>query len=189
MQVHAVEELILRNRSYRRFSQQRRPSEEELRRMVGAARVSGSAANLQRLRFRLFWEREDTERVFPCLQWAGYLQNWVPAPQERPTAYIVIVTQKEPDATLGVDMGIAAQSILLMAVSMGYGGCVLRSFDREKIGECVARRDWFPQMVIALGTPKEKVVIEDESNGNIRYYRLPDGTHVVPKRTIEELIL
>jgi len=45
-------------------------------------------------------------------------------------------------------------------------------------------------LVIALGKPGEKVVIEDIApEGDIKYWRDENGIHHVPKRGVEELIL
>ncbi len=45
-------------------------------------------------------------------------------------------------------------------------------------------------LVLALGKPKETVVIEPlPPDGDIRYWRTPDGVHHVPKRSLDDLIL
>ena len=45
-------------------------------------------------------------------------------------------------------------------------------------------------MIIALGKPKEVVILEELDNDKgIKYYRDADGVHHVPKRKLEELIL
>ena len=43
--------------------------------------------------------------------------------------------------------------------------------------------------VIALGKPKERVVVDDMENNNFKYWREADGTHHVPKRVMDELIV
>ena len=45
-------------------------------------------------------------------------------------------------------------------------------------------------LVLALGKPAEKVVLEDVGpDGSYRYYRDGDDVHHVPKRTLKELIV
>ena len=45
-------------------------------------------------------------------------------------------------------------------------------------------------LIIALGKPVEIVITEPHQPGNdIRYYRDENGTHHVPKRELEELIV
>jgi len=85
-----LKDLILKNRSYRRFHQEVPVPMELLREMVEAARLSGSARNMQALRYMLFNDPFDCARIFPALAWAGYLKDWPgPAEGERPSAYIV----------------------------------------------------------------------------------------------------
>ena len=45
-------------------------------------------------------------------------------------------------------------------------------------------------LVLALGKPAEKVVLEDVGpDGSIEYYRDEDDVHHVPKRSLDELIV
>jgi len=45
-------------------------------------------------------------------------------------------------------------------------------------------------LVIALGKPIEKVVIEDvPESGSIKYYRTEDGVHHVPKRSLQDILM
>ena len=45
-------------------------------------------------------------------------------------------------------------------------------------------------LVIALGRPLEKIILEDlKKNNDTRYYRDKNDFHHVPKRRIEELII
>ena len=187
-----LNELVERNRSYRRFYEDEPVKPETLRELVGLARLSASAANLQPLRYLLSWEPKKNGLIFPHLGWAAYLEDWPgPAAGERPAAYIVILGDTSVAKTFGCDHGIAAQSILLGAGERGLGGCMLASIQRSRLREALripARYEIL--LVIALGRPREEVVIEDvEDGGSIAYYRDGKGVHHVQKRRLDDLIL
>ena len=45
-------------------------------------------------------------------------------------------------------------------------------------------------LVLALGKPKEKVVIDgSRDSGNIKYWRDKEGKHHVPKRKLDDIII
>jgi nitroreductase len=164
---------------------------EVLREMVDAARLSGSARNMQPLRYMLFNSPEDCARIFPTLAWAGYLKEWPgPIEGERPSAYIIQLGDLELTDDWWCDDGIAAQSMLLTAVESGFGGCIIGSVQREKLRKILNLPERYKIIqVIALGKPSEKVVIDDAIDGDIKYWRDDQGAHHVPKRGLEELIL
>ena len=183
-------QLLKDNRSYRRFEP--RPIEpDELATLIEAARLCGSAANLQQLRFVPVCG-EDCDRVFPCLRWAGYLPEWDgPVEGERPTGYMVILCPKTSEGKFltGVDVGLATQSMLLTATDMGLGGCMFAGIDRETLMRELGldAEAWSVALVIALGEVRERVEIVPVIDGNIKYYRDTAGTHYVPKRSVSEL--
>jgi nitroreductase len=186
-----IKEMIKKNRSYRRFYQKERIDIKILKELVELARLSPSSANLQPLKFILSAEPKMNSSIFPHLAWAGYLKDWNgPKEGERPSAYIVILGDTNIGSSFGPDSGIAAQSILLGAVEKGLGGCIIGSIDRERLRERLnIPKNLEILLVIALGRPKERVVIKDAEDGNIKYYRDRDGTHYVPKRRLEEIII
>lgn len=188
-----INELVRKNRSYRRFYQDQTIDRDTLVDLVDLARHSASGANIQPLKFFLSHEPEMNATIFSHLGWAGYLQDW-PGPEqgERPAGYIIILGDKSIKQSFGCDHGIAAQSILLGAVEQGYGGCMLASVDqREQLSEKLALSDSLAiLLVIALGVPKETVVIDSlGADGDIKYWRDADGVHHVPKRSLDELIV
>ena len=185
-------DLVLRNRSYRRFDESHRISRETLVELVDLARHTASAANRQPLKYLLSNDPETNEKIFPCLAWAAYLTDWPgPAPGERPTAYIVLMVDTRITKDWWCDDGIAAQTILLGAVERGLGGCMIGAVQRERLRKALGvPGHLLIRLVIALGKPAETVVIEDlPPGGDIRYWRDADGVHHVPKRMLEELIL
>ena len=186
-----LKDLILKNRSYRRFDQSVPVPTELLREMVDAARLSGSARNMQPLKYMLFNDPADCERIFPALAWAGYLKEWPgPAEGERPAAYIIQLGDLDLTDDWWCDDGIAAQSMLLTAVEQGFGGCIIGSIQREKLRSVLKIPDQYKIIqVLALGKPAEEVEIHKASGGDIKYWRDEKGVHHVPKRGLDELII
>ncbi len=186
-----LKDLITKNRSYRRFFQNENIESEILEQLVDLARLSPSGGNLQPLRFFLSNTKETNNLIFETLAWAGYLKDWIgPEEGERPSAYIIILADKSSPKPSDFDAAIAAQSILLGAVEKGLGGCIIGSVNREKLQEYLNIALHLKiSLVIALGRPREKVLIEDVKNNDIRYWRDENGIHHVPKYRLEELIL
>jgi nitroreductase len=190
--VASLRDLVLRNRSYRRFDESYPIQCETLVELIGLARCTPSATNRQPLKYILSADHETNDRIFPCLTWAAYLQDWEgPAPGERPAAYIVILIDETLTKDWWCDDGIAAQTILLGAVEKGLGGCIIGSIDKERLRqELVIPEHLKIRLVVALGRPAEQVVLEDlEPGGDFRYWRDAEGVHHVPKRTLSELIV
>ena len=186
-----IEDLIRNTRSCRRFSE-KLISEEALKNLVDMARLSASAANLQPLKYILSHRKEVNSIIFPLLTWAGYLKDWKgPAEGQRPSAYIIVLGDRSITKSFGCDHGIASQNILLGATSMGLGCCIIGAVDRKGIREALKIPDRFEiLLVIALGTPGEKIVIEDvKPDGDIKYWRDESGVHHVPKRSLDDIIL
>jgi nitroreductase len=188
----SLRDLVLRNRSYRRFNEAHRIARETLVELVGLARCTPSAANRQPLKYILSADPKTNGRIFPCLAWAAYLQDWPgPAPGERPTAYIVILIDETITRDWWCDDGIAAQTILLGAAEKGLGGCMIGSINKERLRqELHIAAHLTIRLVVALGKPVEQVVLEDlEPGEDIRYWRDQAGVHHVPKRQLAELII
>ncbi len=185
-------DLILRNRSYRRFYQESSIDMMTLEQLVDLARLSATAKNQQPLKYFLTCTPEKNELVFSHISWAVYLKDWAgPAQGEKPSAYIIILGDRNIRQTFGCDHGIAAQSILLGAVEKGLGGCMIGSIQREQLRQVLSIPAQFEiLLVVALGKPKEKIAIEAVgADGKIEYWRSDDGTHHVPKRSLKEIII
>lgn len=188
----SIKNLILKNRSYRRFYQTHAISIETLRELVDLARLSPSGGNLQPLKYILSNYPEKNKKIFPCLSWAGYLKDW-PCPEEgeRPSAYMIILGDSSIKSDVKNDQAIATQSILLGAVEMGLGGCIIGSVKRDKLSKVLKIDTRYEiLLVLALGKPKETVVIDKlGEDGSIKYWRDENLVHHVPKRSLDDLIL
>ncbi len=184
--------MIADNRSYRRFYEDEIISKETLLSLVDYARLSASGANKQALRYVVACEKEVNAIVYSTLAWAGYLTDWSgPVEGERPTGYVIILQDKNNKMVGGVDHGIAAQSILLGAVEIGLGGCIIASVKREELAKTLGISEQYEiLLVIAIGKPKEVVVIEDINiGGDVKYWRDEQQVHHVPKLKLEDIVL
>jgi nitroreductase len=187
-----IKDIVMSNRSYRRFQHEVAISIDTLKELIELARLSASGGNRQPLKYMLSCDEEKNAIIFSKLVWAAYLKDWAgPVEAERPSAYIILLGDTEISKTFAYDCGIAAQSILLGAVEKGLGGCMLASVDREGLRSAlgIANRYEIP-LVIALGKPVEKVVLETVGpDSDIKYWRDKNGVHHVPKRPLTEIII
>ena len=187
-----IKDLILKNRTYRRFYQDVLITHAEMLELIDLARLSSSGANLQPLKYIISTDDEKNQKIFSNIKWAGYLKDWDgPEEGEKPSGYIVMLSDNNISKNIFWDHGIAAQSILLGATERGYGGCQFGAIDKVGLrNELQIPENLEIVMIIALGKPKEVVILEELDNDKgIKYYRDADGVHHVPKRKLEDLIL
>jgi len=187
-----IKKLIEKTRSCRRFRENRAIDINTLVDLVDSARLSASAANLQPLKYFLVADREKNSEIFPLLGWAGYLKEWAGPPEgERPSAYIVVLGDTGICTSFDCDLGIALQSMSLVATEKGLAGCIIASFQKDKLGAVLGVSEGFTLLaVLALGEPVEKIVLEKISpDGSIKYWRDAEGVHHVPKRSLDDIIV
>lgn len=186
-----IKDLVLRNRSYRKFYGNYIIDASKLLEFISLARVTASAANRQPLKYYLSNTEDVNDKIFETLSWAGYLKDWQgPEPEERPSAYIVILGDSSISKDFGIDPGIVLQTILLSAVEDGLGGCIFASIKKQQLAENLDIPEQYQILyVLALGKPKETVIIDDIIGDDIKYWRDENQIHHVPKRTMDELII
>jgi nitroreductase len=172
--------LVLETRSVRRFDEKQ----------TDLARQTASGGNKQPLKYVISWTAEKNAAIFPHLHWAAYLKDGKPAEGERPAAYILILLDRDIANGAGCDHGIAAQTLMVGARAMGLGGCILGAVDRGPIRAAIGLPDRYEiLLVVALGKPREKVVLEPVVGQRIEYWRDAEGVHHVPKRSLDEVLL
>lgn len=186
-----IQDLVLKNRSYRRFYQDSPISMETLKELTELARISSSGGNKQPLKYILSCDPETNAVIFNQLAWAAAIKEW-PGPEEgeRPTAYVIVLE----DTTIGkagVDHGITCTNILLGAVEKGLGGCMLATIRKKELRSSLSIDDKYEVLlVVALGKPKEIVKLTElEEGGDTKYWRDEDQVHHVPKRKLKEIIV
>lgn len=192
------EQLLKKDRSYRGYLQTPRPSREQLLQLVALTRLCPSSGNVQPLKYRLVYDVDLCSRILSLLRWGGRMREpRLPHDGMAPTAYIVILHDLSiaPNPTaFQKDVGIAAHTLLLGAVELGYGGCMVGAFSAVKLSEALRLPpQWQPMLVVALGTPAETIVLEDAPPGFVDrdhcFYRDVNDVHHVYKRTIDEIIV
>ena len=184
----SLDTLLRRNRSYRGYDPSRVVTREELMKMVEVTTLVPSGKNLQALRYRLV-TAEESDQVLPLIRLGGALPELhLPFPGTEPSAFLVVCSVVPENPVLDIDLGIAAQSLLLKAVEMGLNGLIIRAFDARKLQDALGL-ELFPLLVIAIGKGAENIVLKPVDAGeSLTYYR-KDGVHFVPKLKAEELIL
>lgn len=186
-----IKDLILKNRSYRRFQADYPIEEQTLLELVDLARCVASARNLQPLRYIVSCGAEKNAIIFPCLDWPKFGEWTQPSETERPSGYIILLGDKTIPTAVGIDAGIAAQTILLAAVERGLGGCIMGSLQHEPLrsGLHIPER-YRILLVIALGKPAETVVVEEgEPDEAAAFWRDEHSVHHVRKRKLRDILL
>jgi len=187
-----IRDLIIKNRSCRRFHEEVDIKLDTLKELVDLARLSASAMNAQPLKYILSCGPERNSLIFPHLTLGVYLKDWSgPREGERPAAYIIILGDPVRSRFLAYDAGIAAQSILLGATEKSLSGCIIASINREELRKALDISSRYEiLLVLVLGKPREKVVIETVGpNGQTKYWRDIEGVHHVPKRPLDDIII
>lgn len=173
-------------RSIRRFTQQPIPG-EILDKIIEVSRLYAPARNVQTIRFALMAKKENTDRVFSLLKWAGYLPGFTITEQQRPTAYIVLCAE-EP-AACQFDVGAASTNIMLAAREYGLQSCCLMSFQAQPLRQLLnLPENLKPAMVIALGYPEQESRAVPQV-ADCKYFETPDGVLNVPKLSKEQVLI
>ena len=192
MNPSSFKDLVTQNRSCRRFDNSHKIDKSTLRELIELARNGASGANKQPLKYVICRDEQKNEAIFSCLGWAAYLKDWKgPVKEERPAAYIVILGDHSISDNFFCDHGIAAQSILLGARTMGLGGCMFASINIKMLKEYLNIGEHLePKLVVALGKPIEEIQIDElGQDGDIKYWRDETGVHHVPKRNLTDIII
>lgn len=165
-------DVIISRRSIRQFKAEHIPR-EDLERMINAARLAPSAANLQPLEFVVVENKKICEKIFPCLKWAAYIApEGNPKIGQEPTAYIIVLVNNEiRDKGFEWDSGAGVENILLTAWEKGIGSCWLISVDKKRVRTILnIPRHLKIDSVIALGYPAEKPLVKEYLD-SVKYWK------------------
>jgi nitroreductase len=184
-----VYDLAVERRTIRRFKPDPVPR-ELLERLVNAARLAPSAANVQPLEFIVVDGAGPKAEVFPALKWAAYIApEGDPRPGEEPAAYVVtLVNTKLREKMFEYDVGAAMENMILIALSEGVGACWMLSIDRDRLRAALGvPADYRIDSVLALGHPAEAPAAEVMGE-SCRYWKDAEGRLHVPKRALAAVV-
>lgn len=190
-----IKDLVQKNRSYRGYDESRKVTREELVHLVECARLAPSSVNMQPLRYYLIHTQEELDLLQPLTNWARALPELtLPHPGQCPTGFVVICQDTNLNPSIPrfqKDIGIVAQTMLLAAVEMGLGGCMIGNYDAGKVKAALnLAENLAPVLIVAIGKPDETIVLTDVGpNGETNYYRDENDVHYVPKRSLDDLII
>ena len=184
----SLNSLLLKNRSYRGFDSSRQVSIEELKQIVEVCTKIPSAKNQQVLRFKLV-AGEDSPRLQQYTRWGGALPELnLPFKGTEPSAFIIIFSTVPENKWVDIDLGIAAQSMLLKAVEMGLNGICIGAFNKNEVtAEFALPHE--PVLVLAIGKGAENIQLTRVKEGESQTYYRKDGVHFVPKLGLDDLVL
>jgi len=185
----SVYDLILQRRTIRKFQQKPVPK-ELLDKLLDAGRLAPVGGNIQPLEFIAVDDPAVCAQVFVHTRWAGYLKDGAPKPEEEPVAYVVIVHNHAiSKAAAHQDVGIAAESITLVALDEGVASCMIGAMNAAEIGKVLGvPEDREVILVIALGYASETAVMEEmQGDDDVKYWRDEASVHHVPKRKKESV--
>ena len=187
---NAVETLMEKNRSYRGYDKSFVVRREMLERIVAVNTKIASAKNQQVLRFKLVTKETGADIVLQNMKLGGLLPELhLPFAGTEPEAFIIICSTIPENKFVDIDLGIAAQSMLLKATEMGLGGIMIGAFNKAKITEAF-QLPYEPLLMIAVGKGNEKIKLEPvNAEDKLAYYRDEKGVQYVPKIKWEQLIL
>ena len=185
------ESLARKCRSYRRYDESFQLSAADMKSLISITRYAGCAGNKQIVRYMTLCNPNHTDAIFPCLSWAGYLNDWdAPEAGERPSGYVLVLIPEGAHRYAVFDAALAVQTILLYAVEWGLGGCIIGSVDRKRLSDVfLIPKPYLVEVVVAIGKPRETIVLENANSGNLCYWRDSSDIHHVPKLSIDTLII
>lgn len=185
----SLDNLLKKNRSYRGYDPAYKVTKEVLEKIVAVNAVLPSAKNQQALRFKLVTEGTGDDKVLENIKLGGMLPELhLPFPGTEPHAFIIFCTTVPESKMLHLDAGIAAQSMLLKAVELGFNGLIIGAFNAKKIEEAFAL-PYPPILILAIGKGNENIQLTEISAGDSHAYYRENGVHFVPKVRWEELLI
>ena len=185
-----VMEVLRTRRTFRAFTQEPVP-QEVLMDILEAGRLANCGANRQSLRFAVAQKPEDVAKLCELTKWAAAIPNGAgtPAPEQRPTLYIVILQDTSVTGYSDIDVGIAVAGMTTAAWAKGVGSCIIGTLHREKTAQFLGLPENLQVHTgIAFGYPAHKSTVVALEDVRKNYWRDENGDYYVPKYALEEIV-
>lgn len=183
-------EILRTRRTFRAFKQEPVP-QEVLSDILEAGRLASCGANRQSLRFVVADKKEDIAKLCEMTKWAAAIPNeaGTPAPQQRPTLYIVVLQDISVPGYSDIDVGIAVAGMTTAAWAKGVGSCIIGTLHREKTAQFLELPENLKVHTgIAFGYPAHKSTVVPLQDGQKNYWRDANGDYYVPKYSLEHIV-
>ena len=185
-------DLMKTRRTYRRFYEEKKISDEVLQDILESVRLSSSAANRQPFTFIIVRDEKAVEQVLPYTKWGGLCRpnDGEPVKGDRPVLFIALIENRKINPNADTDGGILLANMTLAAWNHGVGSCIFGALDREKLTELwKIKEDQRIHTVIAFGYPKhESSIVDMEQDEDTRYRMDEELNYIVPKRKLEDIV-
>jgi nitroreductase len=190
-----VYEAILKRRSIRRF-QSRVVPYEVLEKCIDAARLAPSGRNQQVGEYIIINDAEVLPGIFENIGGSAKLppDKGGPRPEQTPKAYTIILINKMREGDINhrritlIDVGLAAENIMLAALEQGIGCCPILMFNEVDLKLMLDIPDTYDiALVIAMGYPDESPVA-DVATDSTNIWVDDKGIRHVPKRKLGDII-
>jgi nitroreductase len=190
-----VYEAIRQRRSIRRFKDKAVPY-EALEKCIDAARLAPCGRNHQVGEYIVINDAEALPGIFENIGGSAKQspEKGGPGPSQKPKAYILVLINKawEGDANRRrislLDIGMAAENIILTAYEQGIGACPILMFNEADLRLLLEIPEGHDiALVIAMGYPDESPVT-DVAGESLNIYVDNKGVRHVPKRRLADII-
>jgi nitroreductase len=190
-----VYEAILKRRSIRRFKNRAVPF-EALEKCIDAARLAPSGRNQQVAEYIVINDDKVLPGIFENIGGSAKLppDKGGPRPEQAPKAYTIILINKSQEGDANrrrltlIDVGLAAENIIMTALEQGIGCCPILMFNEADIKMLLEIPDNYDiALVITMGYPDESPVA-DIATESTNIWVDDKGTRHVPKRKLEDII-
>ena len=177
-------------RTFRAFTREPVPK-DVLADILEAGRLANCGANRQSLRFVVAEKPEDVAKLCELTKWAAAIPDGAgtPAPEQRPTLYIVVLQDTSVPGHSDIDVGIAVAGMTTAAWAKGVGSCIIGTLPRDRTAQLLGLPENLQVHTgIAFGYPAHRSTVVPLKDGQKKYWRDENGDYYVPKYALSEIV-